>query len=272
MRLAPTLVRPLPRDLPAEIDLFGSGRAARAMLTVAALSGHPARIRVWCRHEARAELLRVHLADLPPLDAGIVVSDSPPDDGRGPLVLALGARTSRRSRQSSKDALFAANMEAVGPLMPALAGRSVIVVTNPSTLVTARLAERGVNALGVGVMNDQLRFERDGPAHIRLAGAHNPFELAFGALGQAGRRASPSAGRPIATSPTGRTGNGRCSTRTAFSRAGRRAGTRRRGAISAGCMTGSTPPSAGTPASASPRATWRTASPAAARSCCWPIS
>ncbi len=32
--------------------------------------------------------------------------------------------------------------------------------------------------------------------------------------------ASPSAGRPIATSPTGRTGNGRCSTRTAFSRAG----------------------------------------------------
>jgi hypothetical protein len=188
-RLSPRLATPLPRALAPTLTVLGSGRAVRAMLTVAALSGHPARLRIWCRHQARAELLRVHLADLPPLDAEIVVADSAPLDEAGPVVLAIGARTSRKSRQKSKDALFAANMEAIAPLIPRLKGRSVIVVTNPSTLVTARLAEAGVHALGVGVMNDQLRFERDGPGHVRLVGAHNPFELGFGLL--AGGEAGP---------------------------------------------------------------------------------
>lgn len=190
-RIAPRLLAPLPRDLPPAIDVFGAGRVARALMTVAALRGDSRCFRVWCRHEARAELLRVHLADLPPLSVEIVVAPAPPADGRGPLVLALGARTSRRSRQSRKDALFADNMAMIEGVAGALAGRAVIVVTNPCTAIAARLAASGVQAYGVGVMNDQLRFERDLTERadadglgegIRLVGAHNPFELGFGSL------------------------------------------------------------------------------------------
>ncbi len=181
----PELCAAIRRDLPRQVDVFGAGRAVRAMLTVAALQGSGLRFRIWCRHHARAELLRIHLADLPSLAAQIVVADEPPRDGTGPLVLALGRRTSRKSRQKSKDALFAENMAIIEALMPALSGRSVIVVTNPSTRLTARLLQHGVHALGIGVMNDQLRFERDAPAQFRLVGAHNPFELAFGLLGHA---------------------------------------------------------------------------------------
>lgn len=185
---APGLVRPqlcagIRRDLPRQVDVFGAGRAVRAMLTVAALQGSAVHFRIWCRHHARAELLRIHLADLPALSAKIIVADEPPRDGIGPLVLALGRRTSRKSRQRSKDALFAENMAIIEQMMPALAGRSVIVVTNPSTHLTARLLQQGVDALGIGVMNDQLRFERDAPPRLRLVGAHNPFELGFGLLG-----------------------------------------------------------------------------------------
>lgn len=182
----PLLATSPPRGLDALIDVFGAGRAVRALLTVAALQGGRRRFRIWCRHHSRAELLRIHLADLPPLDVDIIVSDAPPAGGGGPLVLALGRRTSRRSRQKSKDALFDENMRIIDGLMPALAGRAVIVVTNPSTQLTARLASRGVGALGVGVMNDQLRFERDAAPHLRLVGAHNPFELGFGVLGPEG--------------------------------------------------------------------------------------
>ncbi len=180
----PELCLPVRRDLPRHVDVFGAGRAVRAMLSVAALEGSKIRFRIWCRHHAGAELLRIHLADLPSLAAQIVVGDEPPRDGTGPLVLALGRRTSRKSRQKSKDALFAENMAIIEALMPALSGRSVIVVTNPSTRLTARLLQHGVHALGIGVMNDQLRFERDAPASFRLVGAHNPFELGFGLLGQ----------------------------------------------------------------------------------------
>jgi hypothetical protein len=181
--IRPELIAPPPRDLPCIIDIWGAGRAVRAMLTVAALQGSAARFRIWCRHHSRAELLRIHLADLPPLDVAIHVAAEPPAGGAGPLVLALGLRTSRRSRQKSKDALFDENLSIIEGLLPALKGRTVIVVTNPSTRLTARLCGEGINALGIGVMNDQLRFERDGPASIRLVGAHNPFELGFGRLG-----------------------------------------------------------------------------------------
>ncbi|MCO4053605.1 MAG: hypothetical protein HEQ16_06025 [Bosea sp.] len=181
--LRPELADPPARDLPRIVDVFGAGRAVRALLTVAALHGTTLRFRIWCRHHSRAELLRIHLADLPPLAVEIVASDAPPGGGAGPLVLALGLRTSRRSRQRSKDALFTENMAIIEGLMPALAGRTVIVVTNPSTQLTARLCEQGVRALGVGVMNDQLRFERDAGEGWRLVGAHNPFELGFGLLG-----------------------------------------------------------------------------------------
>lgn len=181
--LRPELARPIRRDLPRTIDVFGAGRAVRAMLTVAALQGVAGRFRIWCRRHARAELLRIHLADLPPLDVTIIVSDTPPADGQGPVVLALGLRTSRKSRQKSKDALFTENMAIIEALVPILRGRTVIVVTNPSTRLTVRLVESDVDALGIGVMNDQLRFERDAPAGLRLVGAHNPFELGFGLLG-----------------------------------------------------------------------------------------
>lgn len=178
--LRPSLLSPPPRDLPRHVDIFGAGRAVRAMLTVAALQGSTCRFRVWCRHHSRAELLRIHLADLPPLPVEIVVGDAPPGEGAGPVVLALGLRTSRRSRQKSKDALFSENLAIIETLLPRLRGRVVIVVTNPSTRLTARLCADGVAALGIGVMNDQLRFERDAGPGLRLVGAHNPFELAFG--------------------------------------------------------------------------------------------
>lgn len=179
----PVLVQPLRRDLAAEVDVFGAGRVVRSLMTVAALSGDGRRFRIWCRHPARAELLRVHLADLPPLDVEIALSADPPADGAGPLVLALGSRTSVRSRQARKDALFAGNMALIETLGVALSGRAVIVVTNPCTMIAARLAEAGVAACGIGLMNDQLRFEREAGDDLRLVGAHNPFELAFGRLG-----------------------------------------------------------------------------------------
>lgn len=180
----PELVQPVRRDLGQVIDIFGAGRVVRALMTVAALANEARRFRVWSRHEARAELLRVHLADLPALDVDIHVSETPPPALDGPLVLAMGVRTSRTSRQARKDALFAENMAAIEAFWPALEGRTAIVVTNPCTAIVARLRERGVDALGIGVMNDQLRFERDADPAFRLAGAHNPFELAFGALGR----------------------------------------------------------------------------------------
>jgi hypothetical protein len=188
MLIRPALSTPLPRDLPCAIDVMGSGRAVRALLTVAALGGAPHRFRIWCRHHARAELLRIHLADLPPLSAQIVVADQPPSDGHGPVVLALGLRTSRRSRQRSKDALFDANLAIIDGFKDALRRRHVIVVTNPSTRLTAHLAADGIAACGIGVMNDQLRFEREAGPGLRLFGAHNPFELGFGRLGQGGEQ------------------------------------------------------------------------------------
>ena len=185
---ATILIRPLlacttPRDLPREVEVLGSGRAVRALLTVAALQGSTCHFRIWCRHQSRAEFLRVHLADLPPLSVEIVVADMVLPASRRPVVLALGQRTSRRSRQKSKDALFGDNLAIIAGLVPQLVGRSVIVVTNPSTRLTARLRASGVAALGIGVMNDQLRFERDAGPGLRLVGAHNPFELGFGVLG-----------------------------------------------------------------------------------------
>jgi hypothetical protein len=182
------LIRPLlasttPRDLPRAVEVLGSGRAVRALLTVAALQGSTCHFRISCRHQSRAEFLRVHLADLPPLSVEIVVADMALPESRRPVVLALGQRTSRRSRQKSKDALFGENLAIISGLVPQLVGRSVIVVTNPSTRLTAQLRASGVAALGIGVMNDQLRFERDAGQALRLVGAHNPFELGFGALG-----------------------------------------------------------------------------------------
>jgi hypothetical protein len=183
MWLRPRLLQQPRRDLTGPVDIWGAGRAVRAIMTVAALQGSKAKFRVWCRHHSRAELLRIHLADLPPLDVEIEVAVQPSPGGTGPLVLALGQRTSRRSRQKSKDALFEENLAIIEGLLPVLAGRTVVVVTNPSTRLTARLCSDGINALGIGVMNDQLRFERDAGASLRLVGAHNPFELGFGQLG-----------------------------------------------------------------------------------------
>jgi hypothetical protein len=185
LTLRPRLAATIARDLPREITVLGAGRAVRALMTVAALIGHRASFRIWCRHEARAELMRIHLADLPPLDVRIVVADQPDLSGAGPVVLALGRRTSRRSRQRSKDALFGENLALIEGLVPQLTGRTVLVVTNPCTQLTANLRARGVAALGVGVMNDQLRFARDAGDDLRLVGAHNPFELAFGRVGAA---------------------------------------------------------------------------------------
>ncbi len=100
--IRPVLLAPPGRDLDAAVEIYGAGRVTRALLTVAALRGETRPFRVWCRHEARAELLRVHLADLPPLAVEIAVSPQPPRGGQGPLVLAAGLRTSRRSRQSGR--------------------------------------------------------------------------------------------------------------------------------------------------------------------------
>ncbi len=182
--IRPALACVTPRDLPRKVEVLGAGRAVRALLTVAALQGSTCHFRIWCRHQSRAEFLRVHLADLPPLSVEIVVADTALPESCRPVVLALGQRTSRRSRQKSKDALFGENLAIIADLVPQLVGRSVIVVTNPSTRLTARLRTSGVAALGIGVMNDQLRFERDAGAALRLVGAHNPFELGFGALGR----------------------------------------------------------------------------------------
>ena len=184
--IRPALACTTPRDLPREVEVLGAGRAVRALLTVAALQGSTCHFRIWCRHQSRAEFLRVHLADLPPLSVEIVVADTVLPESRRAVVLALGQRTSRRSRQKSKDALFGENLAIIAGLVPQLVGRNVIVVTNPSTRLTARLRASGVAALGIGVMNDQLRFERDAGAALRLVGAHNPFELGFGVLGGPG--------------------------------------------------------------------------------------
>jgi hypothetical protein len=164
------------------ISVLGAGRLTRALMTTAALTGAKERFVVWARSDRSAELLRIHLADLPRLDVKVVVSASPVVDSQGVIVLAHGARTSRFSRQKSKQALFEQNLAMITQDIAKLEGRVVLVVTNPTASIVAALVQRGIEAYGIGVFNDQLRFELDAPEDLRLVGAHNPFELSYGSL------------------------------------------------------------------------------------------
>ncbi len=117
-------------------------------------------------------------------------------------------------------------------LMPWLAGRAVIVVTNPCTQVARDLIARGVAAFGIGVMNDQLRFELGGAADVRLAGAHNRSSLASAGWATPRRTGSPSRARSTANSPTPRTAPAPRSIPTASWRGPCRPSMRAPGAIS----------------------------------------
>jgi hypothetical protein len=182
IRLEPRSAFPLELVAEPVISVLGAGRVTRALMTTAALTGAKERFRIWARSERSGELMRIHLADLPKPDVEVVVSPTPSVDQRGVVILAHGARTSRFSRQKSKQALFDRNLAMIVRDIGMLRNRVVLVLTNPTASIVAALVRQGIHAYGVGVFNDQLRFENDAPPDLRLVGAHNPFELSWGSL------------------------------------------------------------------------------------------
>lgn len=99
------------------------------------------------------------------------------------VILTVGARTGKRSKRSKKAQLYEQNAHIVRELLPQLVSSRVIVVTNQSTRITKFLVEHGIEAYGVGVGNDQLRFanqlsQRDD--RLYLVGGHNFYDLVVG--------------------------------------------------------------------------------------------
>lgn len=167
----------------ARVTILGAGKVTTSVLLSASLLRPTIPFRVIARSSRSAELVRQFLNDLPRLNVELLSSPVVPDLCNELVVLALGEQTARFSKRSKKQSLYAKNEQLIADLLPQLGSSVVIVVTNPSTAITAYLVEQGVEAYGVGVANDQLRFNNqagDVLADHYFVGAHNFHELILG--------------------------------------------------------------------------------------------
>lgn len=167
----------------ARVTVLGAGDVTKSLLISTALLRPDLPIRVIARTARSAELVRLFLNDLPRIAVEVLETPHVPDLSNELVVLAIGERTARYSKRSKKESLYAKNEALVAKLLPQLRNSVAIVVTNPSTAITRYLVQNGVQAYGIGVANDQLRFSNQTdavtPNHY-LVGAHNFHELVLG--------------------------------------------------------------------------------------------
>lgn len=167
----------------ARVTILGAGNVAKSVLLTASLLRPNIKFKVIARSARSAELVREFLNDLPKLDVEVVSLDEIPDLSNQLVILTIGEKTAKFSKKSRKESLFQKNQLLVAGMITKLRSSVVIVVTNPSTAITKYLVDQGIQAYGIGVANDQLRFnnQADGilPDHY-LVGGHNFHELVLG--------------------------------------------------------------------------------------------
>lgn len=165
------------------IIILGAGNVTKSLLLVASLLRPNLKFKVIARSNRSAELIRQFLNDLPKIDVVVVYHPIVPDLSNQLVVLTIGKRTAKFSRRNKKKHLYKKNQELVKTIIPQLSSSVVIVVTNPSTAITKFLTEEGINAYGIGVANDQLRFNNQTGENLSnnyFVGAHNFHELIIG--------------------------------------------------------------------------------------------
>lgn len=168
------------------ITIVGAGHVAQSILLLASLLDSKLAFRVICHTERSAELLRCFINDLPRLSVSIETAEVVPDLSGELVVLAVGIRTERYARRAKKEQLYRHNVQLISACLEQLKSSRVIVVTNPSTRITKFLVENGIEAYGVGVGNDQARFEnqlREPQSGHFLVGGHNFYDLVIGSNG-----------------------------------------------------------------------------------------
>lgn len=167
----------------ARVTILGGGNVCKSLLLTASLLRPNIKFRVIVRSTRSAELIRQFLNDLPRLNVEIMISQLVPDLSNELVVMTIGERTARFSKKSKKENLYTKNQKLITTLLPQLSSSIVIVVTNPSTAITKYLVEQGIQAYGIGVANDQLRFNNQTGETLTdhyFVGAHNFHELILG--------------------------------------------------------------------------------------------
>ena len=173
----------LPRMEPRRVTILGSGKVAKSILMVSALKALPIKYDVISRSDKGAELIKLVLNDIPYIDVNVAKHEEIPDLSGELVVLCLGESTSERTKLKTKSALHDINKEIVSKISDKLANSIVIVITNPSTLITKQLLESGINAIGVGVANDQNRLSSSTKGNVNgwhFIGPHEFSDLIIG--------------------------------------------------------------------------------------------
>lgn len=102
------------------------------------------------------------------------------------LIVCSGVRTSKTNKLHKKDALLAANREILDSVLDRVTFGVCLLATNPSTAMALHIQQKHrAPVLGVGVQNDNVRFEamnRHGRTQVALVGAHNFAELVLVSL------------------------------------------------------------------------------------------
>lgn len=183
------VIKPSSYSLPLfenkKVIILGAGNVTKSLLLTASLLRPNIEFKVIARSARSAELIREFLNDLPRLKVEVITSPIVPDLTNELVVLTLGERTAKFSKKTRKESLQQKNEQLIKGLLPQLKSSTVIVVTNPSTAITRYLIENGVQAYGVGVANDQLRFNNqagDTLSNHYFVGGHNFHDLVLGSL------------------------------------------------------------------------------------------
>lgn len=180
-------LKPLTYSLPLfenkNITILGAGNVTKSLLLTASLLRPNIKFRVIARSSRSAELIREYLNDLPRLQVEVVTFNEVPDLTNELVVLTIGERTAKFSKKTKKESLQQKNQSLISGLLSQLKSATVIVVTNPSTAITRFLTENGIQAYGVGVANDQLRFNNQAGDNLNnhyFVGGHNFHDLTLG--------------------------------------------------------------------------------------------
>jgi hypothetical protein len=183
-RLRPVAISPLPQPGDcAPVGIFsGSGRVARSLLAAAALSGRRSHFGIHVRSDHAEFRLRTVINDLPGLRLDIFRDSDAFFDAHHVIIFCAGVSTETGPRGSTKEGLLAANRQLIAPYLTRLRGKTVIVVSNPTTELVLYLAGNGISAVGVGLENDNLRFKHRADDALHLVGGHNFGDLVVGSL------------------------------------------------------------------------------------------
>lgn len=183
--ISPKLTHEIPRSDQHSIALIGaSGRVGRAVISALIQRLPDIPVQLFAKDEYTALRLRLYLTDLGNPSNIIVITARAELAQATLLIICTGLTTEKILGPNKKSRLLEANKKIVLSELEGLSPKVALLATNPTTQLSRCLTKcLGYPVLGMGVHNDQIRYEKlCGDEGYRLVGAHNLSELIIGVL------------------------------------------------------------------------------------------